>query len=109
MLALILAFRFFCLLLERRPPTLASFGLAALQLAILLFGLFIRSSGTWAVIAIVALTLMQWSVAVLAAPGLPWRAAFAKAARAVRFWPPILLVLGFVGFLVFRAAAPHPL
>ena len=108
-LCIIPVFHFVFLLLERRRPSLPSIGLAVLQLAILLFALFIRSSGTWAIMGIVALIVAQLLIGVVKTHGQAWRARIAGASRSVRYWPVLLLLAGFAGFLVYRDTAPHPL
>jgi hypothetical protein len=100
---------FLFLLIERRRPTLAPLALAAVQLTIFAFGLFIRSSGNWAVLAAVVLFLMLFATAIVRQRQAPLMIRCCAAARAMRIWPLAIFLGGVAGLSCYVNTVPHPI
>jgi hypothetical protein len=108
-LCIIPAFHFAFLLIERRKASRLAVAIAVAQLGILLFGAFVRSSGNWVVLGIVALFAMQLAMAIWRTHPQPWMLWLQEAGRTVRAWPVILLLGGVAALSIYVRTIPHPI
>jgi hypothetical protein len=108
-LCIIAICHFMFLLLERLRMRLSSLSLAVAQLVILLFGLFVRSSADWAVLAAAVLFLLLVARAILRAHEASIVMRLRTAYRVVSVWPMALLIGGVVGLGIYVNTVPHPI
>ena len=99
-----------CLLLsERRAAHWWSLVFAAVQLFVLLFGIFIRSSGTWTMLGVCGLFALQSAAGFFRTRAQPFGVRLGVVWSSVRVWPVALIVGGVIGLGFYISAATHPL
>jgi hypothetical protein len=108
-LCIICAWHFLFMLIERRPWTLPSAIFAAVQMFILAFGIFIRSSGNWAFVAIFLLSLTLLFRDFLLTRGLSLVLRVRQAFKTVRLWSFLVVICGYILLNLYISIVPNPI
>jgi hypothetical protein len=108
-LSIIPSCHFGFLLIERRALRPVRLAIAVVQAAILLFGIFIRSSANWDLLALVLLFLLLLAGAMRVAHGAPLWTRLRMALNVVRVWPLAVVLCGAVILSTYIATVPNPI